>query len=233
MRALYRMFLAAQVTKGRVAALGGLGALAVLLGLAIGAGESARPLDDGITLVSTYGLALFLPVTTLVFASATLGEPNEDGTLVYLWLRPLARWRLVAAALAASLTIAVPVVVVPLALAAAVTGAGAGLVAATVASCALGVVAYGSVFTWLGLRVKRALVWGVGYILLWEGFVARAGGTASLLSIRTHTRSLLARLAGSDDLVAVSLATSVALPLLAATLASLLTTRRLHRQDVA
>jgi ABC-2 type transport system permease protein len=234
MSTLYRMFLASQVTRGRLAGLGALGLLAVLLGVVLGAADVADPLGDGISLVNTYGLSLFVPVTTLVFASAVLGEPNEDGTLVYLWLRPIARWRLVAAALAAAVTVALPTVVVPMALAAALTGAGAGLVAATVASCALATVAYAGVFVWLGLRVRRALVWGLAYILVWEGFVASAGGTAALLAIRSHTRSVLARLAGgAEELVEVSLATAVALPLLAATVAVALAVRRLTRQDVA
>jgi ABC-2 type transport system permease protein len=233
-RTLYRTFLSTQVTKGRLAGLGALGVLAVLLGVAVGAGDAADPLGDGIGLVAAFGLSLFVPVTTLVFASAVLGEPNEDGTLVYLWLRPVARWRLVAAALAAALTVAVPVVVLPLTLAAALTGAGAGLVAATLASTTLATVAYAGLFTWLGLRVRRALIWGLAYILVWEGFVARAGGGASLLAVRTHARSLLARLAsGAPDLVEVSLATSVVLPLIAAATAAALTIRRLHRQDVA
>lgn len=234
MRALYRMFLASQVTRGRMAGLGALGLLGVLLGVAVGAGDVADPAGDGLDLVSTFGLSLFVPVTTLVFASAVLGEPNEDGTLVYLWLRPIARWRLVASALAAALTAAVPTVVVPMALSAAATGAGGALVTATVASCTLATVAYGGIFVWLGLRVRRALVWGLAYILVWEGFVARAGGTAALLAIRSHARSLLARLAGgADELVEVSLATAVVLPVLATLVAVALTIRRLTRQDVA
>lgn len=234
MRALYRMFLASQVTRGRMAGLGALGLLGVLLGVAVGASDVTDPAGEGLDLVSTFGLSLFVPVTTLVFASAVLGEPNEDGTLVYLWLRPIARWRLVASALAAALTAALPVVVVPMALSAAATGAGGALVTATIASCTLAAVAYGGIFVWLGLRVRRALVWGLAYILVWEGFVARAGGAAALLAIRSHTRSLLARLAGgADELVEVSLATAVVLPVLATVVAVALTIRRLTRQDVA
>jgi ABC-2 type transport system permease protein len=107
-------------------------------------------------------------------------------------------------------------------------------VAATVASCTLATVAYAGVFVWLGLRVRRALVWGLAYILVWEGFVAQAGGTAALLAIRSHTRSLLARLAGgAEELVEVSLATALVLPMVAATVALALAVRRLTRQDVA
>lgn len=234
MRPLWRMFLATQVSAGRLVGLGALGALAVLLGLAIGAAESAQPLDDGVSLVAAYGLSLFVPVTALVFASAALGEPNEDATLVYLWLRPLARWRLVAAAVTAALTVALPATVIPLSAAAVATGAGGGLVAATAASCALATVAYVGGFTWLGLRVRRALLWGLVYILVWEGFVARVGGTASLLAIRTHSTSLLVRLArGAEQLPEVSLAAALAAPLAAAVVGVALATRRLQRQDVA
>ncbi len=234
MRPLWRMFLAAQVSAGRLAGLVALGGLAVVLGAAIGAGDGARPLDDGVTLVRAYGLSLLVPVTALVFGSAALGEPNEDGTLVYLWLRPVTRWRVVTAAVAAALTVSLPAVVIPLAAAAAVTGAGSEMVEATVASCTLATVAYSGVFTWLGLRVRRALVWGLVYILVWEGFVARVGGTASLLAIRTHSTALLDRLAlGADPLAEVSLATAVVVPLAAASAGVALATRRLQRQDVA
>ena len=39
--------------------------------------------------MSGFGLALVLPVATLVFASASFGDLVDDQTLVYLWLRDL------------------------------------------------------------------------------------------------------------------------------------------------
>lgn len=234
MSALYRLFLKTQATKGRIIALLALGAVAVVLGIAIGSNAEADPLDDGTILIASFGLTLFVPVTTLVFASAVLGEPNEDGTLVYLWLRPIARWRIVAAALAATLTVTLPVVVVPLVLAAAATGGGPDLVTGTLAACLVATAGYAGVFTWLGLRTKRALVWGLAYILIWEGFVARAGDTASRLAIRANARSLLTHLSGGPErLIDVSQPTAIAIPLVAAAVATFFTIRRLTRQDVA
>jgi ABC-2 type transport system permease protein len=233
-RALYRLFLGTQATRGRILGLLALGLMAVLLGFAIGRSQSADGLDDGTAMIAQFGLAVVAPVTTLVFATASLGELHEDGTLVYVWLRPVSRSRIVAAALGATLTITLPLVVLPLALAAGLTGAGGALVGATVAACTVAVVGYAGVFTWLGLRVRRALVWGLGYVLVWEGFVARAGTNTARFSIRDHTRSLLARLAdGPERLVEVSLATAIIVPLLAAAVGTWLTVRRLTRQDVA
>jgi len=234
MGALYRLFLRTQATRGRLIGLLLLGALAVVLGYAVGASPSADPVDDGTILMVSYGLALFVPVATLVFASAVLGEPNEDGTLVYLWLKPIARWRIVAAALAATLTVTLPVVVIPMVAAAAATGAGAPLVRGTLAATVLATIAYTGVFTWLGLRVKRALVWGLAYILVWEGFVARAGANPSRLAIRANARSLLVRMSGGPTrLISVSKPTAIAIPIAAAVLGVVLTIRRLIRQDVA
>lgn len=232
MSALYRLFLRSQLVRGRIIGIGCLGLLAILLGFAVGVSDAVGP-EEGAHLVSVYGLALFVPVTVLLFASAVLGDPNEDGTLVYLWLRPVPRWKVVLAAFAATLTICLPLVVLPMAVAAALAGDG-DLVAGAVASCTLATVAYAGVFTWLGLRVKRALVWGLAYILIWEGFVARAGATPSKLSVRAATRSVLGRFADApEDFLEVGAVAAVAIPLAAAVAALLLAVRRLTRQDVA
>ena len=234
MSAIYRLVLRSQATTGRLASLGALGVLAIVLGIAIGASDDHDRLESAVSFVNVYGLSLFVPVTTLVFASAALGEPQEDGTLVYLWLRPVSRWRIVLAALGATLTVSLPLVVVPMVAAAALTRAGGDVVGAALLSTTLATLAYAGVFLLLGLRVRRALVWGLAYILVWEGFVARAGKTASQLAIRAHARSVLARLAdGSEDLITVSLTTGILVPLLAAVVATWFTVRRLQRQDVA
>lgn len=234
MSRLYRLFLGTILTRGRVVGLLALGAVAVILGIAIGASDTADKLDDGTLTVAGYGLSLLAPVVTLVFASSVLGDPNEDGTLVYVWLRPVPRVHIAGAAALAAFTVAAPIVVVPMTVAAAFIGAGPELVVATAAATALAVAAYTGLFTWLGLRVKRAMPWGLAYILVWEGFVARAGGGSATLAVRAHTETVLTRLAdGPRRLIESSLPTAVIVPLVAAAIAFALTVRRLQRQDVA
>ena len=230
---LYEMFVRSLLRRGRLIALLGLGAVGIIIGFAIGASSTADSIDDGTIMITTYGLAVVVPVTTLLLASSVLGDPNEDGTFVYIWLRPIARWQIAAAALAASLTVALPLTVVPMVIAAGATGGGNDLMRGTAAACILGTIAYTGVFTWLGLRVRRAVVWGLGYILIWEGFVARAGATPSRFAIRASTRSLLTRMGhGPERLISVSGPTAVLIPLIAAALGAALTIRRLHHQDV-
>ena len=232
--ALYRLFLSSVVTRGRLIALLLLAVVPVLVGFAIRTNVFADRTTAGVEMVAGLGLALVAPVVSLVFASAVLGDPHEYGTLVYLWLRPVARWRIALAAVLAALTVAAPLIVVPLAVASVVVGAGTPLVGGTVAACSLAVVAYTGLFTWLGLRVKRALPWGLAYVLVWEGFVSRGGKGAAMLSVRVHTGTVLSRLAdGPADMVRTTMLTALAIPLGAALVALSLTIWRLHRQDVA
>ena len=58
-------------------------------------------------------IATLVPVAVLVFGAASLGDLIDDGSMVYLWLRPVPTWLHVVAAWAATVTVAVPLVVVP------------------------------------------------------------------------------------------------------------------------
>jgi ABC-2 type transport system permease protein len=184
--------------------------------------------------VNTFGLSLLVPVTALVFAAASLGDPDEEGTLVYLWLRPIPRRRIVGAAALASFTVAWPVVVVPLAVAAAATGGGSALVAGTVASATVALIAYTGLFCALGLVTRRALVWGLLYIFIWEGFVATAADSAARLAVRTYARSVLSGIADAPltGTVVASPARWI-VPVVVGVLALAFASWRLARRDIA
>lgn len=232
--AIYRLLLTTQVTRARLAALGGLGLAAVVVGWAIGHADPVDPVQTGARFVNAFGLSLTVPVTALVFASAALGDLTDDSTLVYLWLRPVRRATVVVAGFAAALTVTLPLVVVPLVVAAALTGGGAELVKGTALAAALGSVAYAGLFTALGLRVRRALVWGLLYIFIWEGFVARGGDNAARLAVRSVTATVLQAWSGTELRLAVLATTTAYLaPFVVAALALAYASFRLNRQDVA
>lgn len=233
-RALYLLILRSVATRGRIAALGALGALGMLIGWLIDSGT----VREAAQFESIFGLAVAVPLTTLVFGSAALGDIIDDGTMVYLWLRPVPRVRIVAAAAAATLTVVVPLVLIPLIASAVLTGAGADLVLGTTLAAFFGLLAYTGIFVMLGVRVRRSLVWGLLYVFIWEGFVANAGQTASRLAIRAYTRSILSRLAIDPPAAPLRLSTispffSYAIPVLVFLGALAYATRRMQRQDVA
>lgn len=233
---LYRFFLRRQLTTGRILAFVALGLVALSAAVAINRGVSPQDrMEAAVGFAALFGLGLMTPVLTLVLAASSLGDLVDDETLVYVWHRPTPRWMLAAGAWAASVTVALPFSVVPLTIATAVSSAGDGAAVTAVAvATALCVVAYGGVFVLLGLVFRRALIWGLIYLFIWESFVARVGQGAARLSIGSYPTSLLADRTGIDlPMADRATGLAVVVPLLVALVAVAWTGRRLDHIDVA
>ena len=230
--ALYGLVLRSIASKQRLA---GFGAAAIFL--LVAAVIVTRSTDFGfaraaVDFVNGYGLFLLLPFACLLFGIAAFGDMREDRTMVYMWLRPIPTWKPVFAAYGAVLTAAVPFTVGAISASAAIIGTDAAFTGAVVATV-LGTVAYSAVFLALGLRVRRALVWGALYVLIWEGFIAQIGGVPARLAIRTYTRSAMVHIADVEpDFSESALATSIIVPLAVAVAALVYTTYRFRTQDV-
>ena len=180
-------------------------------------------------------LALYVPVVALVFSTSSLGDLASDGTLVYIWLRPVARWKVVLVALAATLTVTLPLNMVPSWLAVLLAGASWQLMWAITAATALATCAYVALFTGFGLRVRHALIFGLGYVVIWEAGIASIGKGPAALSIRHYAESLLGHLSqqkisGIDQ---ADLWPSVIVLAALTVIGVVLTTVLLTRQDVA
>jgi ABC-2 type transport system permease protein len=231
--AIYRLMLRNQATVGRILGVAGLGAGGVLLGLAVGINDTVDPVKDGADLVNGYGLVVLVPVVALVFSSSTLGDLVDDRTLVYLWLRPVNRLTVAAAAAAASITVCLPAVTIPLVVMAALTGGGIALVGGTAVAAGVGVIGYCGMFTALGLRFKRALVWGLAYIVLWEWYVSAASRTASRLSLHAYTLSVITEYTSvAYEHADIGFVAAALVPVLVGAVFIVLTGRRLAKTPV-
>ena len=234
MRAAYRVLVRTQLTRGRMIALGLVAALGLLLAVLIRSEETSNPAMEAYGFADRFGIGLLVPVVSLVFAAAALGDLAEDGTLLYLWLRPVARWRITVAAFTATMTAVIPFGILPTVVAAAVAGANSDVIIATSAAASIAAAAYVALFVGFGLVVQRALAWGLLYLLIWEGFVARGGRGPARLSVLVYARSVLARMADAElpDLAA-SMGVAVVVPLLIAAAGMAFTTWRLRAATVA
>ena len=186
-------------------------------------------------MVSGFGLGLVVPVVALVLGSAALGTWVDDETLVYVWLRPVARTTIAAAAVAAAATVVIPMLVIALGTMAAIGSSfDADVMLATLTSSAVGGLAYVSVFVAVGLVVRRALILGLVYVFIWEFFVARAGAGAARLSINSYAASLLSHYSGEDIRLGERALSSSWIVLLAVTAVGIaVSTWRLSRANVA
>ncbi|MEZ5246382.1 MAG: hypothetical protein R2707_14875 [Acidimicrobiales bacterium] len=246
-RVVYRVLVRQLLTRGRVTALICIGGIVVLLGWLVGraapdqqfpplspADIALQQLEDGVFVVSLIGFTLLVPIVALVFAGASLGDTREDGTLVYLWLRPMPRSGVAVGAWFAALTVSLPLTLIPMTLTAILLDAGSELVVASVIATIVGILAYSAIFVLLGLVVKNPIVWGLGYILIWEGLVASFGSAAAKVAVRGYLSSILTDRTGVDIALGdLSQVAGIVVPLVVAVAALALATFRLNNLEVA
>lgn len=179
-----------------------------------------------------------LPLVALVLGTAVLGSDLEDGTAVYVLARPIERWRIVVANYLVAGLLTVGLMALVTFAAGMISGGGRGaeqLVLAYTAAVAVGGILYVGVFLALSIVTGRALIVGLGYVLIWEGLLAGLLEGTQLLSIRQYTLAIAKALAGPDGAaISVTLATSVAvvLSLVVFVGAFVVSTRRLEAYEV-
>ena len=167
--AFYRLLLRTQITIPRLLGIGGLGALSVLIGLfARFDDNSAQAAADA---VGGYGLGVLVPLATLWLGTSAIGDLVEDKLLVYVWLKPVPRWQLPAAAILATVSVVVPLTALPLTASVLVAGA-ADVAWATFLAATLAALAYAGLFVAAGLWFRRAVWWGLAFVLIWENVAA-------------------------------------------------------------
>ena len=193
--ALYRLVLRTQATVPRLLGIGALGALAVLLG--VFARFDHEPVSSAAGVTAAYGLGIVVPLAALWLGTSAIGDLVEDRLLVYLWLKPVARWQLPAAAVLATVTLVVPLTAVPLAALGVVAGAGEVALASLVAA-SLAALAYAGLFVAAGLWFRRAVWWGLAFFLLWENGAASASDGTARFTVTSWARAIVSTVDGVD-----------------------------------
>jgi ABC-2 type transport system permease protein len=178
------------------------------------------------------------PLVALVLAATAIGDERESGTIVYLATARLSRLH-VAAEKALAAAVAALILLSPALMASVVLGThlgiGAGNIARGIIATALVAAAYAAVFTAVGLVLRRALVAGILYVLIWEGAIATVAPSAERISLTAWGRAIAnGGLFDLDrDLVpTLSASTGVVVLVAVAALAVLAAGWRLARMDL-
>lgn len=209
-------------------------ALPVLIGLLIRLSDSRIGVDR---ILDAMIVQTVLPLVALVLGTAALGAELEDGTAVYLMIKPVPRWRIVGAKMlvAAGLTV---VLVVPSTVLAGLLAGGIGSTAlgttfGFAVAVAVGGTAYACVFVGLSAFTSRALVLGLGYTMIWEGVLAGLLEGTRFLSIRQATLGIARGLSGQPVREGtLDLGLSVAIVVVAVGAAFVLGSIRLARFEI-
>ena len=145
----------------------------VLIGLAV----LVRALvgDDDLASETTLyrlGLVVIVPLVALLATSGLLAPEIDDGSIAYLLAKPVPRSTIVASKLVVALACVVVFGSLPMLLAGLVLrtdqpsfGLGFAL------GALVGGAAYSAVFAWLSVLTRHAVVFGLIYLLIWEGLL--------------------------------------------------------------
>jgi hypothetical protein len=179
-----------------------------------------------------------LPLVALVFGTGVLGSELDDGTAVYLLVKPIERWRIVVSKLAVAAGITMALVFPATLLAGLVVGAGRGgeSIAVAFALAVLpGSLVYAAGFVALSVVTNRALIAGLLYVFIWEGLLAGLFAGTALLSVRQYVLSLARWLAGGDGRAitsSVEVQTAVVLAVVVLVVSIVIAIRRLASWEV-
>ncbi len=190
--------------------------------------------------------AFVTPVVTLMAAAAAFGDERSGHTLSFLTVRPLPRWQIAAAKAAAAWMAAF-----------AVAGAGGAALALTLLvgqgdasslgplllALALNVAVYVAIFVPLGLVMRRAVLAGLAFVLIWELSLSIAISGLATFSVTRIGLSAYAGLLdearrvleaeGALGVVTAGAGGAVAKAVVLAALGIAVTTQLLRRRDLA
>jgi ABC-2 type transport system permease protein len=199
------------------------------------ADPTATPAHFADNVTASLVASAILPLVVLLLATSAFGNELGDRTLVYLVLKPLARWRIVAAKLLAALLVGGLPVAVSGAVAVFVIEGDLRGATATGAGLLLGAAAYAAIFTWTGLATRHAVVFGLVYVFVWEASLAAYLDGIRFLSVRRYALATITALDG-ERLQTLDLSLDATVGIAGAVIVivafAALTVRKLGRMDV-
>lgn len=169
---------------------------------------NVSPFDLYGVIVVVYYVRNVLPLAALFYASALVADEVEGRTLTYLLTRPIRRESILlgkfAAYLVTTSTLTLPALFVTFFLL--VTTRGFSAVASRVPDLfrdggvvLLTLLAYGALFTFLGVALRRPVIPGLVFIGLWE-LVANLPGYLPRFTLTAYLRSLVRHRPAEDGL---------------------------------
>ena len=181
-----------------------------------------------------FGLMIWLlyvrfivPVLGVFYGTALIADEVDDKTITYLFSRPIPRGAVLIgkylAFLACTALLVLPSVVVVFFLVVGLGGIGEAFPAlvADLGMLVAGLAAYGSVFAWVGARLRRPLVIGLVFALGWEPAVLLFPGYLRRFTIAYYLQALVPHSMPADSSFGALLQAFREVPTLTVSLVSL------------
>ena len=163
--------------------------------------EIARELEGPLSpnLLTAFGIAILMPLLTLIAGTGSIGPEIDEGSIVYLLAKPLNRHSIIVTKLVVATGVVVLFGVVPIAVAGIVLTGEVGVVtvAFTLGALAAGV-PYSAVFLLLAVVSRNAVVVGLVYALVWESLVGGLVPGAQALSVQQWSLAVVQQVLGDE-----------------------------------
>ena len=175
-------------------------ALPTLFGLIYVIGDVTEPPEIFFSdLMLGIVLGTLLPIASLVLATSAFQDEIEDRTMVYLIIKPISRFRIVAEKYLAVIESAILALWLGMIATWVIVSRGdmpdtVEVLVAAIVAILVGVAGYSAIFIAVSLIVPRALVVGILYTLIWESLLSRFIPGVWTLSVRHYVESIFVRL---------------------------------------
>ncbi|MPZ61262.1 MAG: ABC transporter permease subunit [Propionibacteriales bacterium] len=172
--------------------------LAVAVLVRVLAGEST---SDASVVLFEIGLVLIVPLVALIAGTGVIAPEIDDGSIVYLLAKPISRYVIVISKLAVAvtcslvfgaLTMLAPGLILDPSYTELWLGSGVGALTA-------GVV-YSAIFLMLSIATRHAVVWGLIYVLIWEGLLGGLLSGVRWVSVAQWASAITDEIAASSRL---------------------------------
>lgn len=170
-------------------------ALSVLLALTV---DDTN--DFSVALLQMFGLAVIVPLVSLLAATGALASEIDDGSIVYLLSKPIKRSTIILTKALVAIAVIFLLGAVPMFLAGLVLDVHdlQTAVAFGIGSLVAGI-AYTGIFIALSVMSGNAVTIGLIYALLWEGVMGQYVDGAKALSIQQWSLAVIQKLTDSPD----------------------------------
>lgn len=234
--ALVNLTLRALLNRRRTLLLALLGLLIVVVAVLFRLGEPSpdTQLDVTRALLADFGIGVLLPLVAVIVGTSALGAELEDGTIVYLLARPVPRWRVALVKLVVAWLVTSALVAPAIAVAGLIGYGDVQLALGFAVASVFGALEYTAIFVALSLITSRALIAGLAYVVVWEGFVAGLFAGTRTFSVRQHTLAIAEELGGraASAVGDVDLITAVVVGTVVTVGAAVIAVRRLERVEL-
>lgn len=187
----------------------------ILIALALGIRLSTDVTDSvTVSLLQSFALGTIVPLLGLIVGTGVIGPEIDDGSIVYVLAKPIARpvvvvTKLLVAAGVTTVFGAIPVLIAGLIM----SGGSSGLAIGFGFGALIAGITYSALFLLLAVVTRNAVVFGLLYALVWESLIGGFVPGAKDLSVQQWALSVTHELADPAGFTA-AVGPAAAIPLL-------------------